>query len=186
MLTQLRPALATVLAFTLILGLAYPLALTGIARLAFPAAAEGSLVRVDGHVVGSRLIGQMFTAPRYFHPRPSATATPYDAAGSGGSNLGPTSAALKARLAAAMAAEGPSGPVPADAVMASGSGLDPDISPQNALRQVARVAAARGLNPDTVAALVARMTVQPAFGFVGEPHVNVLALNLALDKPGLQ
>lgn len=186
MLTQLRPALATMLAFTLILGLAYPLALTGIGRLAFPAAAGGSLVVLDGHVAGSRLIGQMFTAPRYFHPRPSATATPYDAAGSGGSNLGPTSAALKERLAGAMAAQDPGGPVPADAVMASGSGLDPDISPQNALRQVARVSAARGLDPGAVAALVARMTVPPAFGFVGEPHVNVLALNLALDKPGLQ
>jgi len=181
MISHLRPALVFVTGFTLLLGLAYPLSMTAIATTLLPRQAEGSLIRQGDHVLGSELLGQNFTAPGYFHPRPSATATPYDAAASGGSNLGPLSQKLIDRVRADVTASGLAAPVPADAVTASASGLDPDISPQNAQAQVARVASARGIPPARVAALVASQTRQPLLGFFGEPRVNVLALNRALD-----
>ncbi|PYF06757.1 K+-transporting ATPase ATPase C chain [Rhodobacter viridis] len=181
MLSHLRPALVFVGGFTLLLGLAYPLSMTAIATTLLPHQAEGSLIRQGDHVLGSALVGQNFTAPGYFHPRPSAAATPYDAAASSGSNLGPLSQKLIDRVRADVAASGLAAPVPADAVTASASGLDPDISPQNARAQVARVAAARGLAPERVAALVTDQTRQPVLGLFGEPRVNVLALNRALD-----
>lgn len=188
----LRPALVLLALFTALTGLAYPLAVTGIAQLAFPAAANGSPVTVGGRVVGSALIGQSFTAERYFHGRPSATTgadpadpaksveDPYNAANSTGSNLGPSSAVLAEAVKARVAALG-GGPVPADLVTASASGLDPDISPAAAALQVARVAKARGLREDEVRALVNRSILGRSFGVFGEPRVNVLALNLALD-----
>jgi len=188
----LRPALILILGFTLLTGLVAPLAMTGIAQLLLPWRANGSLIEQDGRVIGSALIGQDFSAPRYFHGRPSATteadparpgstrAAPYNAAASAASQLGPTSKDLLAALRARVAAEGAS-PVPADAVYASGSGLDPHISPANAARQVNRVAEARGLPAGRVAALIAEHTEGPEFGLLGEPRVNVLRLNLALD-----
>lgn len=196
MTSILRPAIALVVAFTLLLGLAVPLAFTGLASAAFPNAAGGSLITRDGRVVGSDLIGQAFTADRYFQPRPSATTepdpenpgstrpAPYNAAASTASQLGPTSAALleAVRERVASLGGGPmTAPVPADAATASGSGLDPHISPANAARQVARVATARGLPEARVAALVAQHTERPTFGLLGEPRVNVLRINLALD-----
>ncbi len=192
MITTLRPALMLLGAFTVLTGIAYPLAVTGIAQLAFPAAANGSPVTVEGRVVGSAVIGQSFTSERYFHGRPSATTgadpqdpaksidAPYNAASSTGSNLGPSSATLAELVKARVAALG-GGPVPADLVTASGSGLDPDISPAAAAIQIARVARARGLPEDEVRALVKRTTMGRTFGVLGEPRVNVLALNLALD-----
>lgn len=181
MTTILRPAISLVVLLTLLLGLALPLGFTGVAGVLFPAQAGGSLVERDGRVVGSALIGQDFTADRYFHPRPSATApTPYNAAASAASQLGPTSAALRDAVQARVAGLG-GGPVPADAVTASGSGLDPDISPENAMRQVRRVAQARGLPEATLAALVTAHTEARQFGLLGEPRVNVLRLNLAVD-----
>lgn len=188
----LRPALAIVGLFTLLLGLAVPVAFTGAAGLVFPVQAGGSLIGRDGRVIGSALLGQDCTAARYFHPRPSATTeadpeqegatrpAPYNAAASAASQLGPTSAALKDAVAQRVAALG-GGPVPADAVTASGSGLDPHISPENAARQIRRVAEARGLPEARVAALVRQHTEGRQFGILGEPRVNVLALNLALD-----
>lgn len=188
----LRPALVLLALFTALTGLAYPLAVTGIAQLAFPSAANGSPVMVGDRVVGSALIGQSFTAERYFHGRPSATTgadpadpaksveDPYNAANSTGSNLGPSSAVLAEAVKARVAALG-GGPVPADLVTASASGLDPDISPAAAALQVARVAKARGLPEDEVRALVNRSILGRSFGVLGEPRVNVLALNLALD-----
>ncbi len=182
---QLRPAAVLVALFTLLLGLAYPLALTGLGQMLFPQAASGSLVRDErtGAVIGSRLIGQSVTRPDLFHPRPSAAGSGYDAMASGGSNLAPTSAKLAARIAADVAglrADGFTGPVPADAVTASGSGLDPDISPAAARAQIPRIAAARGIAPGELAALVTRMTEPPLASLIGEPRVNVLALNRAL------
>ncbi|MGY4802866.1 potassium-transporting ATPase subunit KdpC [Teichococcus aerofrigidensis] len=177
----LRPAVAMVLLLTALLGIAMPLAMTGVAGLVFPDQAGGSLIRRDGRVVGSALIGQAFTGPRYFHPRPSATAPePYNAAAGAASQLGPTSAALLDSVRQRVAAVG--GPtVPADAATASGSGLDPHISPENAARQIARVARARGLPEDRLAALVAQHIEGRELGLLGEPRVNVLRLNLALD-----
>ncbi|MBZ9935268.1 potassium-transporting ATPase subunit KdpC [Mesorhizobium sp. BR1-1-16] len=186
MLAQIRPALVLMALFTLLVGLAYPLAITGVAGLAFPGAASGSLIERDGKVVGSALIGQSFASDRYFWPRPSATGPdPYNADASSGSNLGPTSAKLRDGVAANIAklrASGVTGSVPADAAMASGSGLDPDISPEFAHAQSARIAAARGLSEKDVSDLITNAQEGRLMGFIGEPRVNVLKLNLALDK----
>lgn len=180
MLFCLRAAGVLLVLFTLLLGLTYPLAMTGLASAAFPRQAGGSLLTDNGTVIGSALIGQAFASDGYFHPRPSASG--HDAMASGGSNLGPLSKRLMERVSGDLAAQPSPLAVPADAVTASASGLDPDISPANALAQVARVAAARNLPADRVAALVADHTAGRLFGLIGEPRVNVLALNLALDK----
>jgi K+-transporting ATPase ATPase C chain len=197
MLREIRPAIVLLLAFTLITGLAYPFAITGIARVAFPYQAQGSLIEREGKVVGSALIGQEFTSERYFRGRPSATvapdpsdpsktvSAPYNAANSGGSNLGPTNRALIERVQADMdklKKENPSTVVPIDLVTTSASGLDPHISPAAALFQVPRVAKARNLSQDRVRQLVEQLTERPWLGLLGEPRVNVLALNLALDS----
>jgi K+-transporting ATPase ATPase C chain len=185
MFAQIRPAIVATLFFTLLLGVGYPLAVTGIAHVAFPAQAGGSLIRdAQGQVIGSALIAQNFAKPQYFHPRPSAAGSNgYDASGSSGSNLGPLNPDLAKRIAkdtAGLAGEG-AGPVPADAVTTSGSGLDPDISPANARRQAARVAAARGLPVSEVERAIAASTTGPWLGVFGQPAVNVLKANLALD-----
>ena len=180
MISQLRPALVMIGAFTALLGLAYPLAMTGLAQVVMPVQAHGSLVSRDGTVVGSSLIGQDFTRPEYLHPRPSATEPAYDAAASTGSNLGPSSAALLAQVRDRAAAFGPM-PVPSEMATASASGLDPHITLEAALRQVDRIAAARGLPADRVTAAIRSATTRPAFGIVGAPIVNVLGANLALD-----
>ncbi|RBP10627.1 K+-transporting ATPase ATPase C chain [Roseiarcus fermentans] len=197
MLQHIRPAVVLLVLFTLLTGLVYPLAVTGIAEIAFPRQANGSLIEKDGVVVGSALIGQNFTSDRYFHPRPSATTdtdpndstktidAPYNAAGSAASNLGPTSQKLVDRVKAGVAdwrAKFGAGPVPADAVTTSASGLDPDISPANAFAQVPSVAKARGLDEARVRALVEASVARPALGWIGESRVNVLQLNLALDR----
>lgn len=193
MLAHLRPTLVLLALATFVLGVAFPLLFVGVGHVAFPFQAGGSLLRQDGRTIGSALIGQRFTGPEWFHGRPSAltgtdprdpsktVATPYDASGSGASNLGPASQALHDRVAAGAKAYGGTA-IPGDAVTASGSGLDPDISPANAGRQVARVAAARQVDPAAVEALVARHVSGRLFGLLGEPRVNVLALDLALDR----
>jgi potassium-transporting ATPase KdpC subunit len=184
MLQQVRTAVVLLLLFTLLTGVAYPLAIAGFAWVMMHKAALGSLVLEDGKVVGSSLVGQSFVAPKYFHPRPSATDPPYNAASSTGSNLGPITQKLIDRVkgdVATLRAQGISGPVPVDAVTTSASGLDPDISPETALLQVPRVAQARDLSEAQVRALVLSQVEGRALGFLGEAHVNVLALNLALD-----
>ena len=196
MLKEIRPAIIVLVALTLITGLAYPLAITGIAGVLFPRQAQGSLIEKDGKVVGSALIGQEFKDDKYFHGRPSATTAPdpndstktvpapYNAANSGGSNLGPTSKALADRVkddVEKLKAENPSMPVPVDLVTTSGSGLDPDISPEAALFQVPRVAKARNMPEDRVRNLVGQNTRGRFAALLGDPRVNVLALNLALD-----
>jgi potassium-transporting ATPase KdpC subunit len=197
MLREIRPAIVVLVALTLITGVAYPLAMTGIAEVIFPHQAQGSLIERDGHVIGSELIGQTFTSDKYFHGRPSATtapdpkdstktvAAPYNAANSGASNLGPSNKALIDRVQGdidTLKKENPSATVPIDLVTTSASGLDPDISPEGALFQVPRVAKARNLPEDRVRQLVAEYTEGRLFGLLGEPRVNVLQLNLALDK----
>ena len=188
MFTQVRPALVLFGLLTILTGVIYPAAITAVAQTVFRSQANGSLIETDGKVVGSRLIGQPFDSPRYFWPRPSATGPgPYNAAASTGSNLGPTNPALldavKGRVEA-IRREHPdqTGPIPADLVTASASGLDPHISPAAAEYQVTRVAKARGLSPDAVRRLVADHTEGRTLGLLGEPRVNVLRLNLALDE----
>lgn len=182
MLNQLRPALSLTLIFTLLTGLAYPLAVTGIGQALFPAQANGSPITRNGVVVGSGLIGQDFSSPSYVWSRPSATGPdPYNAAASSGSNLGPTSAALVERVTETVAALGV-GPVPGDAATTSGSGLDPHISPAYALAQVERVARVRNASVEEVRSMVERFIEHPDLGVFGEPRVNVLLLNLALDE----
>lgn len=185
MLSHLRPALIMLGFFTLLTGLAYPLAMTGFGKLIAPVASQGSIITLNGTAVGSALIGQSWTSDGYFHGRPSAAGAGYDASASSGSNLGPTSAKLKDRVAqdiSALRLISPSSVLPADAVTASGSGLDPEISPEFALMQVNRVARARGLGEDQVRALVEAQVMAPVAGVFGEPRVNVLLLNLALDR----
>ena len=197
MLREIRPAIIILVLLTLITGLVYPLAMTAIAGVIFPKQAQGSLIEQDGKVVGSGLIGQEFKDDKYFHGRPSATSAPdpadssktvsapYNAANSGGSNLGPTSKALNDRIkddVEKLKAENPSTPVPVDLVTTSGSGLDPDISPDAALFQVPRVAKVRGLPEARIRQLVTEHTHGRMAGLLGEPRVNVLALNLALDR----
>jgi K+-transporting ATPase ATPase C chain len=196
-LYHIRPAIVMMLGMTVLTGLIYPLAMTGLAEALFPAQANGGLITRDGKIAGAALIGQSFTAAGYFHGRPSAITgtdpadpnktvpTPYDAANSSGSNLGPTNQALIDRVrddAARLAADNPGTPVPVDLVTTSASGLDPDISPEAALFQVPRVARARHLTEDKVKALVMAGTEGRLLGLIGEPRVNVLRLNLALDS----
>ena len=184
---QLMPALVAFLLFTALTGLVYPLVVTGLAQVVFPGRADGSLVERDGRVVGSRLIGQAFSGPSYFHPRPSAAGDGYDAMASGPSNLGPTNRellrAVRERIAAYRRENRlePDERVPVDAVTASASGLDPHVSPANARLQAGRVAAARGLELVGVLGLIDEHTEGRGLGFLGEPGVNVLELNLALD-----
>src|SRR5690242_18651227 len=196
MVKEIRPAIVMIIAMTIITGLIYPLGMTGIAQLVFPYQANGSLIGKDGKIIGSALIGQSFTDAKYFHPRPSATTdtdpndptktvpAPYNAANSGGSNAGPTSKALVERVQGdveKLKGENASTSVPADLVTTSGSGLDPDISPDAAAFQVPRVAKARGLLEDRIRQFVAENTQGRTLGLFGEPRVNVLKLNLALD-----
>lgn len=187
--SSLRPALVMTLLFAILLGILYPLAMTGIAQILFPAQANGSLVRdAKGTVIGSAVQGQAFTTDRYFQTRPSAAGKGYDGLASSGSNLGPAAKGLSDRVTADVAkrrAEGVTGAMPADLVTASGSGLDPDLSPEAALVQAPRVARTRHMTEAQVRQLVEAHVEQPTLGFMGEPHVNVLALNRALDRLGL-
>jgi K+-transporting ATPase ATPase C chain len=197
MIKELRPALVLIVFFTIITGVIYPFVVTGVAQVVFPHQANGSLAVADGNVVGSELMGQNFSGDHYFHGRPSATVgadpadpsktidVPYNAANSAGSNRGPTSKALVERMQAEvekLKSENPNSTIPIDLVTASGSGLDPHISPEAALFQVPRVATARKMPEDQVRQLVTQNTQGRTFGLLGEPRVNVLALNMALDR----
>ena len=197
MLKEIRPAITFIITLTLITGVAYPFAMTGVAKVVFPSQAAGSLIDQGGKVIGSSLMGQEFTSDKYFHGRPSATtapdpkdpsktvSAPYNAANSGGSNLGSTSKALMDRIKAdveALKKENPSAAVPTDLVTTSASGLDPDISPEAALFQVPRIAKARSMPEERLRQLVAQQTQARVLGLLGEPHVNVLLLNMALDQ----
>ena len=185
MIAQLRASIVMTILFTLLLGLAYPLAMTAVAGLAFPDQAQGSLVRdKSGQVIGSTLIAQAFAKPEYLHPRPSAAGNGYDPMSSGGSNLGPLDQKLIDRVkgdAATIRKDNPGAVIPADALTTSGSGLDPDISPANAAMQASRVATARHMSISDVQAAIDAATGQPFLGFIGQPHVNVLTVNRALD-----
>ncbi len=185
--SALRPAFVMTILFAIVLGILYPLAMTGIGQAIFPHQANGSLIRQGGTVIGSTVVGQAFTSERYFQTRPSAAGKGYDGLASSGSNLGPTSKALVDRVAADVArrrAEGMTGALPADLVTASGSGLDPDLSPASALAQVDRVARVRNMPVARVRSLVEAHVETPLFGILGDPKVNVLALNRALDVAG--
>jgi potassium-transporting ATPase KdpC subunit len=187
MLSQLWPALRINIVLTILLGIAYPLAVTGVSQILFPHRANGSLVTKNGQVIGSELLGQNFTKPEYFQPRPSAAGNGYDPTASGGSNYGPTNQKLIDRVKASVDQfhkDNPDykGPIPADLLTASGSGLDPDISPASAAAEVPRVAKARGISEDQLKQLVAENTQSADLGILGEPRVNVLKLNLALDQ----